>query len=172
MEAKRDGSLAELEVLPKKTTPIEQPARDTSSHRSNKRPQHKANKCQITMFDVFAGCGAVSVGCEKAGWHTTAMIDNDRTCAEVCRRAFPHARVYWNNATTASFRATVKAANPSVVWLSPPCQPSSSLNLNKKEHDPRAQAAVESCKHVISVRPPLILIENVVGTWIKFRLGI
>ena len=122
----------------------------------------------ITVFEIFCGTGVVSHGLEKAGWQSVGMLDSDENCIRVCQSVFPKTPVYLNCATTMSLRATLKQIKPDVIWLSPPCQPASSLNRNKKPNDPRAAAAVAACGHSISARPALILIENV-PAWSKTR---
>ena len=129
-------------------------------------PRSSGKEHAIKVFDVFCGVGAVSYGLRQAGWNSIGMIDNNADCIAVCKKVFPESKIYLNDAVEPALTATLMQEKPDVVWLSPPCQPASSLNFRKRIDDPRAVAAVTACTHVAAAHPPLILIENVIP-WTK-----
>ena len=44
-------------------------------------------------LELFAGCGGMSVGLERAGWDVKYKVDNDSACCDTLRKNYPKKKI-------------------------------------------------------------------------------
>lgn len=80
-----------------------------------------ANEANITAVDLFAGCGGMSLGFEKAGVDVVAAYDNWDAAIDVYRANFEHP-VFKRDLSDVSVAEEVSSFSPDIIIGGPPCQ--------------------------------------------------
>jgi DNA (cytosine-5)-methyltransferase 1 len=137
-----------------------------------------------TAIDLFTGAGGLLAGLERAGWSTVAAVDvdedsiatlrqtqaarlpvgtgsRDRTYLESTRLL--QADVAQLQASDLKPRGVGKSWRPDLLCGGPPCQPFSSAGRMRGLEDPRGKLFLEFVRLADTLRPRLILMENVQG---------
>ena len=139
-----------------------------------------------TFIDVFAGCGGLTLGLLRAGWHGTFAIEKDAFAFATLEANFLQGNSRyrfewpeWLAKEPCDIRALLEThpnelrnLRGSIDLLAggPPCQGFSSAG-RRKAHDPRNQLFRDYVALVELVQPRLILLENVAGITYAFGEG-
>ncbi|HUF60687.1 MAG TPA: DNA cytosine methyltransferase [Verrucomicrobiales bacterium] len=120
-----------------------------------------AQALTLRAVDFFSGIGsfAEAVRQTQAPLRTVAAFDQDRDAQRVYRRNFgldPSTR-------TLDSIPLDQIPPADLWWLSPPCQPFTRRGRQRDVDDPRAASLLRLTNLIAVVRPPWILIENVLG---------
>ncbi len=113
----------------------------------------------MKVVDLFAGCGGLSMGFQKAGFEVVAAFDNWKDACEVYAANFDHPIFQMDLSNLKSFEI-FREWNPDIIIGSPPCQDFSSAG-KRDETLGRADLTVSYAKIVSQVKPEWFLMENV-----------
>lgn len=110
----------------------------------------------LTVVDLFAGAGGLSLGFQRAGFHGLWAADNHPAATETFRRNI-HERV-----DCIEIDADTEFERPSVIVGGPPCQGFSSAGMRKAD-DARNTLVSVFAQVVARIRPSAFVFENVEG---------
>lgn len=113
----------------------------------------------MKVVDLFAGCGGLSMGFQKAGFEVVAAFDNWKEACEVYAANFDHPIFQMDLSNLKNFEI-FREWNPDIIIGSPPCQDFSSAG-KRDETLGRADLTVSYAKIVSQVKPEWFLMENV-----------
>jgi DNA (cytosine-5)-methyltransferase 1 len=120
---------------------------------------------QLRVLDLFAGCGGLSKGLEKADFTIVAANEFWDPAAATHRKNHPYATLVEGDITLAETQRQVLAACGSGVDVlvgGPPCQ-AYSLSGRRDAKDPRAHLFADYLNLVASLQPTALAMENVKG---------
>lgn len=136
------------------------------------------------FVDAFAGCGGLSLGLMRAGWKGIFAIEKDPFAFETLSANFPsptgmHSYDWPDNIvkrawdihellSTQGKTLTALAGKIDLLAGGPPCQGFSSAGRRKFD-DPRNRLLEAYLQLVHTLRPRLILVENVRGIRLDFK---
>ena len=87
----------------------------------------------MNSLDLFAGCGGMSLGFEKAGFKALAMIEEDAWACETLISNFPQSKVIESDINKINPNELVKSLKPvDIIIGGPPCQ---GFSLCRKPED-------------------------------------
>lgn len=113
----------------------------------------------ITAVDLFAGCGGLSKGFEKAGFNVLAAFENWPQAIACYRENFTH-EVYDTDLSDTSLAVKqIEALAPDIIIGGPPCQDFS--HAGKRIEAKRASLTESYARIISSVKPKYFLMENV-----------
>lgn len=119
----------------------------------------------LTALDLFCGCGGMTAGLKQAGFSVLAAVDNDPSaCATYSAN---HEEVYLycediHRIDPQDMKARFYPQVPALMAVCAPCQPFSSQN-RRRGRDPRSQLILQSIRFAETLRPLVIVFENVPG---------
>lgn len=153
---------------------------DAHPLRSNSRPSFEAGVQPITVVDLFAGCGGITLGlCQSSFQHGIATdialaVDFEQTAVDVYRANFPDARRVecasvedlfdgvLDEAWTFRETRTRESTGPVDVLVGgPPCQGHSNLNNHTRRVDAKNALYLRMARAVEVLEPRVLLVENV-----------
>lgn len=151
---------------------------DLAFVRLAERPGYQAGERVVRFADLFAGCGALSVGVMEAaralgrGSECVLAVDRDARALEVNAKSLGTSTLAADLAklidgklgarATASERKVAGAAGHlDVLVAGPPCQGHSALNNHSRHDDDRNDLYLRVVRFAEIARPMTILIENV-----------
>jgi len=121
---------------------------------------------QLSVIDLFAGCGGLSRGFMDAGFNIILGVDNDETALKTFQR---------NHGNTATLNADLSSAETyvmmdefltgfkvDIITAGPPCQ-GFSLTGPRKFDDPRNSLYLAVFEAVNRYKPKVFIVENVPG---------
>ncbi|MDO4239355.1 DNA cytosine methyltransferase [Micrococcus sp.] len=111
----------------------------------------------MTVIDLFAGCGGMTVGFVETGFKPVLAVEFDRAAASTYASNFGEDHVFFGDITTLPTSAIPEA---DVVIGGPPCQGFSNLG-SKDVDDPRNQLWKEYIRVVRVAKPKVFVLENV-----------
>ena len=112
------------------------------------------------VVDLFAGCGGLSAGFRKAGFHIVEAYENWKYAAECYRYNFPEVNVREDDLSESTVvEQEVSAVNPDIIIGGPPCQDFSSAG--KRAEGARAELTVSFAEIVCKNLPKVFVMENV-----------
>ena len=76
----------------------------------------------IAAVDLFAGCGGMSLGFEKAGFDVKAAFDKWLPAIKVYRKNFKHPIFEQDLSDSVESAKLVSKYSPTVIFGGPPCQ--------------------------------------------------
>lgn len=121
----------------------------------------------MRVIDLFAGCGGMSLGFEKAGAEIVAAFDNWEPAISVYKENFKH-EIYNVDLSSPDIVSRLKTYNPDLVIGGPPCQDFSSAG-HRNEKLGRADLTISFAQIVSKVAPTVFVMENV-PTIVKSKL--
>lgn len=126
--------------------------------------QTKALSRAFTAIDLFCGCGAVSLGLKKAGFHVLSAIDFEPTACATYQKNHPEVQLVEKDIrnTKPAELLPNKGEHLNLMVVCAPCQPFSSQN-KYKDGDKRAKLILQAIRFACILKPRLILFENVPG---------
>jgi DNA (cytosine-5)-methyltransferase 1 len=114
----------------------------------------------MKTVDLFAGCGGLSLGFQKAGFSINAAYDNWAPAVEVYRDNFAHPVHQMDLENWKAVRGHIEQYSPDVIIGGPPCQ-DFSIAGDRNEKTGRANLTISFAKIVAKVRPAWVVMENV-----------
>jgi len=132
---------------------------------------------KYSSLDLFSGCGGLTLGLHKAGFHTELAIDSDSYACKTYNLNFKNTILVEQDIRTVSTDNIKDKLGIQTIHLlagCPPCQGFSSLRrLNKRQsvRDPRNNLVLEYLRFVKELIPYTIMMENVPGlaNYYQFR---
>jgi DNA (cytosine-5)-methyltransferase 1 len=128
-------------------------------------PRDKTKR-PLTVFDLFCGCGGLSVGFEMDGYRVLGGADHDAAALQTFARNFPSAKALDSDLSAKSIgkdlRSHLGRSKPDVVVAGPPCQ-GFSLTGPRNFDDPRNRLYLAVFDVVRELAPAAFVIENVRG---------
>ncbi len=109
--------------------------------------------------DLFAGCGGMSLGFQKAGYSIIAAYDNWKPAVETYRKNFNHP-IYERDLAEEEVIEEIGNLEPEVIIGGPPCQDFSSAG-HRDETLGRAALSKTYTDIVAAARPRYFVMENV-----------
>jgi DNA (cytosine-5)-methyltransferase 1 len=124
-------------------------------------------KKNLTIIDLFSGCGGISQGFKNMGYTVLAAIENDEIVATTYKNNHPDVKLYVKDIRKINARGVIKdfgllQNELTVLSICAPCQPFSRVQRSNKKDD-RTQLILASIPFVKALRPKYILVENVPG---------
>jgi len=114
----------------------------------------------MKLVDLFAGCGGLSLGMEKAGFNAVAAYENWDAAAEIYRQNFNHPMYEVDLADTGKAIKHIKVFSPDIIVGGPPCQDFSSAGKRKKIGS-RGNLTLSYAEIVTEIKPKWFVMENV-----------
>lgn len=114
----------------------------------------------LTVLDLFAGAGGLSLGLADAGMEVVAAAEWDQDALDTYAKHHPAARLYPGDIAGVDFSEFRDSVD--VVAGGPPCQPWSDGGKGLGHDDPRG-GFPQFVRAVRVIRPRAFLIENVAG---------
>ena len=123
-------------------------------------------KNSLNVIDLFCGCGGLSYGFEKAGYHVLLGIDNDEKALETFELNHKDSHSICGDITQITYENDIKPVidgkTIDVIIGGPPCQ-GMSLSGPRKFDDPRNKLYLSYIRLVEEIHPKAFVIENVPG---------
>lgn len=113
----------------------------------------------MKVIDLFAGCGGMSLGFEKAGANVLAAFDNWEPAINVYKANFKH-EIYNADLSNVDIVPKIKKLNPDAIIGGPPCQDFSSAG-HRNEKLGRADLSLNFAQIVNLTNPKIFVMENV-----------
>ena len=122
-------------------------------------------KKEISVLDLFCGCGGISKGYELAGFRIIGGIDFNKDATNTFGKNFKTAKVLCGDICSITDEQALELFDGTQVIVGgPPCQGFSSANRWQKEQDdPRNKLFFQFLRFVRLLSPAVIMIENVRG---------
>jgi len=134
-----------------------------------------------TYIDLFAGCGGLSLGLMKAGWHGLFAVEKDALAFETLKHNLIDSTQHFSwpewlpkkahdiNSLLHTHRSEIRKLRGTInlVVGGPPCQ-GFSVNGRREEKDKRNSLVDAYVDFVGLVRPEMVLFENVKGFTMEF----
>ena len=122
-------------------------------------------------FDLFSGCGGLTLGLKQAGFNVIGAVEIDRLAVETYKMNHPEVYIWEKDIRALSINEVKKTLNIKKGELDllagcPPCQGFSAvrtLNGAKKIKDPRNDLVFEFYRFTKGLMPKTIMMENVPG---------
>lgn len=124
---------------------------------------------RLTSIDLFAGCGGLTLGMEKAGFETKVAVEINSTAVEAFKLNHKNVSVIQKDIREIEIDEVKSILGPKPLHLlagCPPCQGFSSIRkLNRKRSalDERNSLVLEYFRFVKELMPLTIMMENVPG---------
>jgi DNA (cytosine-5)-methyltransferase 1 len=119
----------------------------------------KTKKSKLKVIDLFAGCGGMSLGFEKAGAEILAAYDNWEPAIKIYKDNFKH-EIHNADLSNVEIASTLRKYNADAIIGGPPCQDFSSAG-HRNEKLGRADLTLSYAEIVTKVSPKIFVMENV-----------
>lgn len=133
---------------------------------------------RYSAIDLFAGCGGLSLGLERAGFDVRVAVEIDRLAADTYKQNHSKTKILQKDICSITPEELIQASGiqPDSLDLlagCPPCQGFSRIKRKNKPdtNDPRNELIFEYLRLAKALRPKVILLENVpaLGNDERFR---
>ncbi len=114
----------------------------------------------MRCVDLFAGCGGLSLGFQKAGFNIVAAYENWQPAIEVYKKNFSHPIFQLNLKNEQEAISEIKKYSPEMIMGGPPCQDFSSAGKRDTSLG-RADLTYHFANIVCAVKPQWFVMENV-----------
>lgn len=147
--------------------------------RAGSRPEFEVGDDVLTVVDLFAGCGGLTLGAAQAAraagvaLDVRLAVDLDAAATEVYAENFRKARVetasiddFFDGALGSELTALEAATREAVGQLGllvggPPCQGHSNLNNHTRRDDPKNALYARMARAAEVLEPAFVMVENV-----------
>lgn len=121
----------------------------------------------LTLIDLFAGCGGVTEGFTQAGFKVLAAVEWDAVTARTYSLNHPKVHMYCKDIRDVDPKEMMQNCNLreeelTVLSVCAPCQPFSRQTRMQRADD-RTELVLEMIKFVKVLRPKFTIMENVPG---------
>jgi DNA (cytosine-5)-methyltransferase 1 len=126
---------------------------------------HALGSMVFTCVDLFAGCGGLALGFEKAGFKSELAVEMDRDAAATYRRNFPQAMVWADrieNLSDEELRNIMGDQTVHAILAGFPCQ-GFSVAGQRNPRDERNVLFRQVIRFADVLRPWFVVMENVPG---------
>ena len=113
----------------------------------------------MKAIDLFAGCGGLSLGFQKAGIDIVGAFENWKPAIDIYRANFNHP-VFEVDLSNITDYSLFSALEPEMIIGGPPCQDFSSAG-KRNEDNGRGNLTINYAEIVSNVRPEWFVMENV-----------
>lgn len=113
----------------------------------------------LKTIDLFAGCGGMSLGFQKAGFDIIAAYDNWKPAIDVYQANFDHP-IYQRDLSLNDVVKEITDQKPEIIIGGPPCQDFSTAG-HMDESFGRAQLSVAYSEIISKALPRFFVMENV-----------
>ena len=152
---------------------------DLSTLKSTTVPVGQASWSNLTIADLFSGCGGLSLGIQRAAHEfgfsldVRLAVDSDPTALSVYRKLFPTSRPLCSPLeqifdgdissphTVSEKDIALRTGELDVLLGGPPCQGHSNLNNHSRRDDPRNGLYLRMARAAEILSPTAIIVENV-----------
>ena len=118
------------------------------------------NNRWMKCVDLFAGCGGLSLGFEKAGFEVVAAFEYWEPAIEVYRQNFSHPVFHQDLTDEKETIKKIQAYAPDLIMGGPPCQDFSSAGKRDITQG-RADLTYHFANIVCAIKPAWFVMENV-----------
>ncbi|ACK64190.1 DNA-cytosine methyltransferase [Rippkaea orientalis PCC 8801] len=120
-----------------------------------------SQKTELSVIELFAGCGGMALGLENAGLKTELLVEIDRDCVNTLQKNRPYWPILQEDVTKIDFRSYQGKID--IVSGGFPCQAFSYAGKGKGFEDTRGTLFFEFARCLAEVQPKIALAENVRG---------
>lgn len=113
----------------------------------------------MRTVDLFAGCGGLSLGFEKAGFDLVAAFEQWEAAIECYAKNFNHPVLQCDLSDTDAAVKEIKKFSPNMIIGGPPCQDFS--QAGKRIENSKAHLTESYAKIVAEIKPDCFVMENV-----------
>ncbi len=114
----------------------------------------------MRVVDLFAGCGGLSLGFQKAGFEIEAAFDNWDKAIDVYKKNLHHTVIQTDLSNVHLVSKIIENFTPDIIIGGPPCQDFSSAG-KRDENNGRGDLTVSYAEIVSIVKPKWFVMENV-----------
>ena len=119
----------------------------------------------LTVMDLFSGCGGLSLGMERAGFKVVYANEKNEDAATTYKKNFPHVKMDVGDIREIDpidARKKIGKVTIDLIGAGPPCQGFSTL-VKRNGYDPRNRLFRNLVKFVDYFSPKMFVMENVTG---------
>lgn len=128
-------------------------------------------KTKPTALDLFCGAGGLSEGLRQAGFNVIGAVDNDPFACKTYKLNHGKTKLWQTDINKLSGRTlmnelSIHSGQLDLLAACPPCQGFSTIrtkNGSKTNRDPRNNLIFEVIRFIRSLRPKMVMLENVPG---------
>lgn len=123
-------------------------------------------KAKFIAIDLFAGCGGLSKGLQKAGFDVRAAVEIDAAAAKSYRKNHPQTKLIERDICQVSadeLKALCGGQPIALLAGCAPCQGFCSLTVKNRREDPRNELVLQMAKLIEELKPTVVMMENVPG---------
>lgn len=113
----------------------------------------------MRVVDLFAGCGGLSLGFQKAGFDVVAAFDGWDVAVNCYRNNFKHPVIQIDLSDTDNSISEIEKFQPDIIIGGPPCQDFS--HAGKRVENVRAELTERFAEIVAGIEPLCFVMENV-----------
>jgi len=113
----------------------------------------------MRVVDLFAGCGGLSLGFQKAGYEIVAAFEWWDSAVACYKENFTHPILQVDLSNVSGAIGEVQKYNPDIIIGGPPCQDFS--HAGKRIENERAELTQCYANIVVGIRPVAFVMENV-----------
>ena len=163
---------------------------DIATLRSIAPPSTKCSWPKLAIVDLFAGCGGLSLGLQRAAYEfgyavdVRLALDSDPVATAVYGSSFPSGNIVCGSieqfldgqigepATKNESRLADEIGQLDFLLGGPPCQGHSNLNNHSRRDDPRNALYVRMARAAEILNPAVIIVENVATVTFDVRRAV
>lgn len=129
--------------------------------KSTDKPLTKLPDVKLSVIELCAGAGGMSIGLENAGYHPVLLVEFDKDAAATLRKNRPLWNVVEDDLRKVDFKP-YRSQRIDLLVGGMPCQPYSIEGKGLGKNDPR-DLLLEGARAVDEIRPKAFAFENVAG---------